>query len=332
MGARVALALVLIAGLAASVLSTAEPVAAQTPDPHLEVVVRAFVPSQVYKLSGHDHLSGDDRGPAYWGGTSRVDIAFELDPETGQLLTEPTIIGAFTLVWPNWSTAWVLGKPFWWHELTTNFIPDGYGYKISDIPGWIEPSFEPMSVGDSTGQRLSFGFAVDLDGEIRVSSQIDVLISEYERFEDGSSQAVVTVAGEHDSFPSFEVYVSPDRPELVHYHAAETPFLQSTPFERIHFDTSQLLEFHAPFDPAIDDNDPPRGNGDGGLGSRPGEGGSGGTSHPGGSGAGAGAGSGGGGATTTYDCDGETWEIPDTPQGHTDAAEKCDRESDPDIT
>lgn len=197
--------IVMILAMGATAL---QPAQAQTLPDEVEIKVRLFIPAPILDWPGMDPFGGDNRGFGYGNGTSRLNLTFRIDSQTGRVVPG-SVQGAWgkTTKYRESDTEPVPGKPTWWDQLKSfNTTPraeetlpfNSNNVTITNTSGGVRVKIEGMN-------PLQFGApAIDANFTVKVTQSGGFVKTE--------------VDGRHDGFPNYEIYSDQVR---IHEHDVE---------------------------------------------------------------------------------------------------------------
>ena len=208
----------------------------------VDVKLRIFIPAPVIEMPvpfvDNRYFSGDGRGFQYSGGTSRAEMQVKAILQGAD--AQPYENGAFIryLTPPQWGESHEYApsdvtkapnKPDWWWLLNEGAEPlDAGRLQRTEDNLWASYSAENADVADSLGSvRLYASGGIPL---VTMSPNIDCDLTV--SFHGAPESPAVTVTGNHDGFPAYEVYVDE---RLVYSHdpeaAGQTPLSLFPPAE-----------------------------------------------------------------------------------------------------
>jgi hypothetical protein len=159
-----------------------------------EIKVRVFIPSPAISAAGNAY-GGDDRGPQYTGGTSRLDITVTINLTTSEVSYQATWGKTTEYDWDD--TFAVPGKPSWWLGQTPGAQPVDSGR--------LQVTSDNVRVSASSGEGKTTvaicysgvnplsPVAHTTDGNFAVSFNADESL---------------TIRAIHDGFPAHTIYVN----------------------------------------------------------------------------------------------------------------------------
>lgn len=165
--------------------------------PGIEIKIRIYIPSGlVIALPGPYIYAGDDRGPSYSSGDSRLDIAFVVVPGSNVF---PTFKFGESRAYNHTDGYRVPGKPFWWGRLRKPTAPL-LRARLKNVRGRAARARSRVRGAGVTEVQVIVNARNPL---MPAAPPIDAnLIFEV------SPTGAVAVRGSHDEFPSWDIYVN----------------------------------------------------------------------------------------------------------------------------
>lgn len=190
----------------------------------VDVKLRVFIPSPALDapwLTGTRYFSGDGRGFAYRGGSSRAEIHAKVSLTSaasgrGSVVSSTETWGE-TKEYRERDVRHVRGKPDWWFELIDDPSPIDRGRLAASPSNLNFTSREhDFSGGESGASYGRFRFYVDGGIPLMPSITPNINADLYLDLKRGASgQLLVRLEGNHDGFPAYELYVNGQR--IHHY-------------------------------------------------------------------------------------------------------------------
>ncbi len=191
---------------------------------NVDVKLRVFIPSPALDapwITGTRYFSGDGRGFAYSGGTSRAEIHASVTltsaAEGRASIASNSRVWGESKEYASSDVRHPAGKPDWWYELVGNPSPiDRATLQLTDSNlnfSAVQHDFAGGETGASYGR-----FRLQVDGGLPLMPSVTPNINAdlYLDLKRGASgQLLAQLTGNHDGFPAYELYVNGQR--IHHY-------------------------------------------------------------------------------------------------------------------